>query len=191
MEPALLPELLAGLLRRDEAAWRTLIREYAGILLAVARRTFANHGYAAAAQDAEDAVADVWKNLLDDNRQLLRRAQEKGNFLQLLVVLTRHRSVDIMRRHKFRTEPLSDDEVPVAAEPEPLAEPPPAVAAAAMRTLNSRERVCIRLFFLQRKKYREISALTGMSINSIGPTLQRALVKLRQAMNLPGEEERN
>jgi RNA polymerase sigma factor (sigma-70 family) len=51
-----------------------------------------------------------------------------------------------------------------------------------MRSLNARERTLVELFFLQGKKYREIAALTGVAQNSIGPTLGRALSKLRTAL---------
>ena len=50
----------------------------------------------------------------------------------------------------------------------------------ALKTLTPREQNAVRLFFLHDRKYREIAALTGMPQNSIGPTLARALVKLRK-----------
>jgi RNA polymerase sigma-70 factor (ECF subfamily) len=185
MPTSSLSELLERLLRGDEAAWRILVRDYTGVLLAVARRTFASHGFEAAAQDAEDAVAEVWRNLLDGDGRLIRRAREQGHFLPLLVVLTRNRSVDCMRRRKLKTEPLASTEAAEPAGPATAEEPLPSVPPAAWRTLTPRERVCVQLFYLQRKKYREIAGITGIAINSIGPTLRRALAKLRQGMDPP------
>ncbi len=175
---SLLPRLLAG----DNRAWEELVSAHYGLLVGIARRTFATHGFAAAHQDAEDAVAAVWRNLLDQDGRLLRQAQSTGSLLPLLVTLTRHRAVDFMRRRKLFTVPLDDIHPHLeaaaadttASTAETLEFP-----ASALDVLNPKERNCIRLFFLQGRRYAEIEKLTGIPLNSIGPTLGRALAKLR------------
>src|SRR5688500_12183162 len=98
--PPDLDALLRRVLLDDAAAWRGLIDGYSGFLLAVARRTFGAYGVRTTSQDHEDAVADVWKNLLENDRRLVRQCLERGNFLQTLQVLTRNRSIDLMRKRQ-------------------------------------------------------------------------------------------
>jgi RNA polymerase sigma factor (sigma-70 family) len=177
-------EILTRLLHGDPAAWTTLIRDYSGLLIAVANRTFASYGYKPVTQDAEDVVAVVWSNVLANDHQIIRRCLKQGHWLATLYTLVRNRAIDVMRAHRLATVPLDETLIP---EPEPASEPePPAIPPAhlrqAMRSLNARERTLVELFFLQGKKYREIAALTGVAQNSIGPTLGRALSKLRTAL---------
>lgn len=178
--------LLKRLLRRDQLAWNELVERYSGLLLAIVRGTFARYGFTPAAADVEDMVADVWQNLLANDLKIVRQCFQHGYFLQTLHVLARNRTIDMLRSRKLETVPLDGNEP--AVEP-----PPPAIPAAgvdvseaqlhqALVTLTPKERTLIALFFLQGKKYREIATLTGISMNSIGPTLGRALIKLRQVL---------
>jgi RNA polymerase sigma-70 factor (ECF subfamily) len=47
--------------------------------------------------------------------------------------------------------------------------------------LNGAEADVVRMYHLEGKTYREISDQVGMPENTIGPTLSRARLKLRQA----------
>ena len=176
--------LLQRLLDDDPSAWKELVGKYSGLLLALARRTFAAYGFAASNHDCEDAVAETWSNLLRNERQQIRRCLERGQLLPTLHVLTRNRTVDVMRRRKLVTEPLQEELVEATAA-EPALESTPDLAhrlRAALARLSTKERTLVELFYLQEKKYREIELLTGVSQNSVGPTLARALLKLRDAL---------
>ena len=172
--------LLQRLLNDDPAAWTELVRQYSGILLATARRTFHRYNAAGGDADAEDAVAEAWRSVLAHDRRVIRQCQGNGHILPMLHTLTRNRAVDIIRSRKLATVPL---------EVEPAAEPPPAESwippdgearvAEAIRHLSDREQTLLRLFYLRGMKYRDIEQLTGISINAIGPTLNRALAKIR------------
>jgi len=181
--------LLERLLRDDAAAWDELVRRYSALMLETARRTFAAYGFSASHHDHEDAVAVVWQNLLARDCERIRSCLGRRNFLPTLYVLVRNRCVDVMRRHKIQAEPISD-ECPLAAP----AEPPPSGDAltpehglAALEVLSERERALVQLFYLRERKYREISEITGIPMNSIGPMLQRALAKMRKHL-LTGRE---
>jgi RNA polymerase sigma factor (sigma-70 family) len=179
-ESDLVERLCAG----EDAAWSELIREYSGLLMGIAGRTFGTHGFQFAAQDAEDVVAGVWRNLLERENRVLEQCRLRGGLLPLLVTLTRNRAVDLMRRHKNFIVSMSENlPEPQAPEPEREVLPDSALLSPDLFTvLSPREKTCIRLFYLQGKKYREIAKLTGISINSIGPTLKRALAKLREKL---------
>jgi RNA polymerase sigma-70 factor (ECF subfamily) len=189
-EPAAQPPetelLLVRLLKDDEEAWRSVVAHYSGFLLAVAEKTFRRYGFQAAPQDAEDAAAEVWRNLLADDRRLVRNCIERGNFLQTIQVLARNRSVDIMRKRGGQFVELRDEHSDLpAAQGEAGIEIEAARLTAAVEKLPNRERTLVKLFFLQGRKYHEISRLTGIPMGSIGPTLARAVQKLRAAIGLP------
>jgi len=172
--------LLARLLQNDQAAWRELVRDYSGLLLAIAGRTFAMYGFPAGLQDREDVVAAAWQNLLAGDRRIIRGCLARGFFLQTLHLLVRRRAIDLMRSRKIKTAPLDGIEPVAPIQDSALdAAYSGAVLRKAIAVLAPRERAVIGLFFLQGKSYREISALTGMVTNSIGPTIARALVKLK------------
>jgi len=178
--------LLERLLRHDPKAWNELVETYSGILMAVVRRTFTRYGFTAANADVEDMVAEVWQNLLANDLKIVRQCLQKGYFLQTLHVLARNRTIDLLRKRKLETVPLDGNEPAASSPPSTL----PAAAVdvpetrlhQAVETLAPKERTLIALFFLQGKKYKEIAELTGISINSIGPTIGRALIKLRQVL---------
>jgi RNA polymerase sigma-70 factor (ECF subfamily) len=183
--------LLQRLLREEPAAWREVVEKYTGLLLAISRRTFLTHGFLPSNQDCEDAVAEVWRNLLADKRKVVRRCLEHGHFLATLQVLARNRTVDVLRRRRIVSVPLNEE---LVGETPEQPEPPPTSGLErhlpqAMKVLSTRERRLIELFFLRGKKYREIEALTGIPQNSIGPTLGRALVKLRKELAVRLEPE--
>jgi RNA polymerase sigma-70 factor, ECF subfamily len=177
--------LLRQLLREEPAAWREVVAKYSGLLLAISRRTFLTHGFLPSSQDCEDAVAEVWRNLLADKRRVIRRCLEHGHFLATLQVLARNRTVDTLRRRRIVAVPLNEElvgEAPVEEPSVPTGEWERHLPKA-LAILSARERRLIELFFLRGKRYREIEGLTGIPQNSIGPTLGRALIKLRKALH--------
>ena len=174
--------LWARLLEHDASAWQTLVREMSPLLMAMAGKALAAFPGAAASQDAEDAVARVWEQVLEDDCRLVRRGLAQGYFLQTLMVMTRNRAIDILRSRQLQTVPYTDQvPMPEAIQGE-SEEWPAGLLHDALETLAPREKNVVRLFFLQGKKYREIADLTGIPQNSIGPTLGRALLKLRERM---------
>lgn len=182
--------LLDRLIDDDATAWRELIDTHAALLHAVARRAFARYAFPATRDDIEDVVAEVWRNLLEHNMRLVHQCRERDNLLPALQVLARHRAIDLMRRRKVHTQPLNDFDTAAPREPDNGDMPDSEEIRAALDALPQRERTLVRLFFLQHKKYREIAELTGIPQNSIGPTLSRALVRLRGLLQPPPPEPR-
>lgn len=184
-------ELLERLLREEGSAWGELVRRYSGLLLETARRTFGSYGFAASYHDREDAVAAVWQNLLAQDLALVRQCLERRNLLPTLYVLVRNRCVDTMRRQKMHAEPITDDCLVAAPESETPGGLPvsPEKGIEALEKLAPRERTLVQLFYLRDLKYREISDLTGIPMNSIGPMLGRALEKLRKILLAAAPEE--
>jgi len=145
----------------------------------VARRAFARYAFPATRDDIEDTVAEVWRNLLEHDMRLVHQCRQRDNLLPALQVLARHRAIDLMRRRKVHAQPLNDYDAAAPQHRENNDLPDSEQITAALEALPQRERTLVRLFFLQHKKYREIADLTGIPQNSIGPTLSRALARLR------------
>lgn len=179
-------EVLDRLLVGDQAAWRTLVAGYTGLLLGICRKTFAGYGFEASLQDQEDVVAEVWKNILENNRRILQQCREHNNLPQTLFLLTRRRTIDWIRAHRNRFLPLTENDLPQEPADVPILHAELSALKEALNALNSKERTLLQLFFLQKKKYREIAVLTGIPQNSIGPTIGRALAKLRSQINVIG-----
>lgn len=171
--------LLDRLIDGEATAWRELIDTHAALLHAVARRVFARYAFPATRDDIEDTVAEVWRNLLEHDLRLVHQCRERDNLLPALQVLARHRAIDLMRRRKVHAQPLNDYDAAAPQERENSDMPDSDEIRAALNLLPQRERTLVQLFFLQHKKYREIADITGIPQNSIGPTLSRALVRLR------------
>ena len=180
--------LLRAVLDDDATAWRGLVGRYAPLLHAVVRRTFSRYGGVTTVQDEEDAVAAVWRNLLEHDRHLIRRCLERGNLAATLHVLARHRAVDLLRRHRPEVVALSEQHSRIEEPAEEQMPAEPHQLHEALERLTERQRTVVRLFYLQGKRYREIAEVTGMPANSVGPTLTRALRKLRESLDAPNGE---
>jgi RNA polymerase sigma-70 factor, ECF subfamily len=192
-------ELLGRLLADESAAWRELVTLYSGLLMEVSKRTFKGYQMSGTDQDHEDVVAAVWGNLLEDDKRVVRQCLAQGGLLARLHVMTKHRAVDLVRKKGMRSEvggeeveemmegmaapEMSGEGVDEAGQGDVKKERVTEEAlAAAMEQLSERQRTLVRLFYLQNKAYKEIEALTGVAQNSIGPTIKRAVERLREIL---------
>ncbi len=176
-------EIVRRLIADDHYAWCELVDSHSGLLFGLARSTFERHGRHASRHDAEDAVTAVWRDLLANDKRLLRSCLERGGLLALLHTLVRNRCVDMMRKQGadpcIAMDMKDISGIAMDAEVHQEESPDDSEISLALESLPVKERSCVRLFFLQDRSYREISELTGMPVNSIGPTIRRALDKLR------------
>lgn len=165
----------------DPEGWDTLARKTLPILKGLANRNFCKYGYDADTATCEDICSQIWHQLLAEDRKLLRTCLEEDRLLPMLHTLARNRCIDHIR--KFRKLSYSDEEL----LPESFGAPPEQAPGLRrdwllnhIRTLTGREREVIELFYLQDLSYREIHQVSGIPENSIGPTLKRALKRLRE-----------
>lgn len=179
--------LLERLLHRDDAAWRALVTRYDPLLLSIARRTFLRYGHPPAKGDVDDVVAEVWAGLLADDLRRVRIAIEQGHLLPTLHVMTRHRAIDALRRMKAGRSASELEAVPAADEPAPDTRPLEAEERDRLRdalaALPDVQRLIVTLVYLHGKTHREAAELAGIAPNSVGPTLHRALGRLRSTLD--------
>jgi RNA polymerase sigma-70 factor (ECF subfamily) len=185
-------KLISLALEDDEKAWHKLVSSYTSFIFSVARKVLRRYAFKVAEDDLADIASDVWCNLIEKNRFLLERCRRRDNFLQTLYVLARNRAVDMLRKthkecefneelHGIGAEADFSDPLSTVANGETLKEFKEPILSA-MQNLNEKERTILTLFYMQGRRYKDIAEITGISQNSIGPTLQRALQKLRGAL---------
>ncbi len=171
---------LDAILEGDEDAWNRLVQDTTPLLRGLASRTFSKYGFSADQATCEDIASQVWINLLANDRKLLHTCRDQQAWTPMLYTLVRNRCIDHMR--KTRTVMLPEED----HLPEPDQPPTPAPGLhkewiqGHLNRLSERERILIELFFLQDLTYRDIEQTTGIPSNSIGPTLKRALKRLRK-----------
>jgi len=165
-------ELVRSCARGDPEAWRSFVDLHAGWVLRVARASLRRLRGSAAEADAEDACAEVFRQLVDRDRALLRSLRPPYHLRAWLAVLTRRACARLLRK-KPAVPGLPDVPAPRAAAPfgELLARLPPA------------DRLLLELFFVHDAPYDEIAGILGISPESVGKQKTRALEKLRSFLD--------
>jgi len=165
-------ELLTRAMSGDQAAWRTLIARYDGLLWAVARSFRLGHAQAA------DVVQATWVQLVEH----IARIRDPERLPAWLTRTARNLCLAAVRRNA-RERPLPEE----AHCQEPDDDPEQhavraehrAMVRQALGRLPERDRRLLTLVVNPSVDYAYISKALGMPVGSIGPTRQRALCRLR------------
>ncbi len=158
----------------DTVSGESLVREYFGRVRGYVRLRVPD-------SDLDDVVADVFVRALERARQL--RSQDPGPWI---FRIARSRVVEYYRRREARMEPKASE----ARESKPSRTPLEELERKEFRellvrkmvVLSEAERDVIALKFTRGLANTEIAALTGVTANSLGVMLHRALSRLREAM---------
>ena len=162
-------ELVRACASGDPAAWRRLVDLYSGWVLRVARAALRRSNEA----DVEDAAAEVFRQLVERDRAMLRSLRPPYHLRAWLALITRRACGKLLRRKGAIAEPR-DVAAPAAPAPfgELLAKLPPA------------DRLLLELFFVHDCSYEEIASMLGISVESVGKQKTRALEKLKGHLGL-------
>ncbi len=179
-------KLLQRCLSRDPQAWDAFVERFLGLVLHVARHTCRTRGSTLGPQDEEDLVAEFFAAVVHDDFALLRRFRMESSLATYLAVVARRVMVrELLRRPSAasRTTIGLDSHAadPGATSPEQRLTNREEVERL-LNGLTDTEADIVRLYHLEGKTYREISAAIGVPENSIGPTLSRARDKMRRAL---------
>lgn len=176
-----LKELWTEVLHGDHKAWQDLVRRYAALVYTVARRAGLGE------LDAEDCSQHTWLALYRK-----RRAIKDPVAIPAWLIRTTHRQAVRMARNLSRPTGTDAGQEPVDARPLPPDDVSSlefkATLTKALRQLDPRCRKLITEMYLSRpeKKYRDVAALIGVKLNSLGPLRKRCLVKLRDILKKMG-----
>jgi RNA polymerase sigma factor (sigma-70 family) len=159
----------------DRSSWAELVREFDGLLWAVAR------AHRLREADAADVVQTTWVKLLEH----LGSLNDPGRVGGWLATTARRECLGVLRR--AQRDVLYGDDAPDYESPHAtpdqvmlLSERDEALRQAFSR-LRLSDQTLLRLALAEpRPSYEEISAALDMPMGSIGPTRARALGRLRR-----------
>lgn len=177
-------EMLRQCLANAAGSWDGFVERYGGLIAFVVDRTTGQRGADAAGADRDDLVAEVFVEIMRNDAAVLRSFAGRASFPSYLTVIARRVAVrSLVRRARQRPPQQSTDTAAAAADRCDHA------AATADRDqietllgrLEPAAAQLVRLHHLEGRSYGEISRLTGMPLNSIGPALSQARQLMRDA----------
>jgi RNA polymerase sigma-70 factor (ECF subfamily) len=185
-------KLLARCLAKEPKSWEDFVDRYMGLVIHVINHSAQCRSLRLTNEDREDLAGEVFWNIVRNDFALLRQFRGESSLATYLTVITRRIVVAKLLKRK-PTANLGEH----AADHASNGHSPTAHIAAAnadeellqnkdeverlLEELEGSEAQLVRLYHLEGKSYGEISSLTGMAENSIGPTLSRARDKMRKA----------
>jgi len=196
-EPEADRELARRLARGDSGAWSEFVRRYFRLVIHVVRATLVEKTGRAAEEDVNDVAHEVYAHLVDRNCRVFTRLREPYNLKAWIAIAARRKALDFSKRRSIRTvsldQPAGSDSRSAPLErlvgredgaPLDIEEVRRALEQA---TLNPKERLMVTLAFFWDRSYSEIADVTGVPENSVGPTLSRALDKLKETLRQRGQ----
>ena len=169
----------------DEAAWSAFVGEYGPKVAGIVRRMMVRRLGRAEQVDVDEITSEVFLALLRHDRLLLRRFDPHYRLLTWLGVIARtalgrrlrkRAAVEVGLRHPVPADPEQGD-------PELRARMREGAEAAqrALGLLGDRDRLLLRLRFLEGLDYAAIAEALSLQPSSIGPLLARAKARFREA----------
>ena len=150
----------------------------------------------------EDISAEIFAALVENDFASLRRFEGRSSLATWLAVISRRSCLKWMQKGSQRQE-LANQRIDDVRHGDIAGGGSEDILAAMIQTedrlrlrtmlnrLNDGDRSVLRMFFLDGLSYVEISRDLGISINSVGPKLQRAQARLRNLMETDGQRAAN
>ena len=179
-------QLLKRCLQHEPGAWNDFVDRFLGLICHVVHHTAHSRSVPLNAEDVEDVCAEILLQVVANDYALLRRFRGRASLATYLTVVARRVCVrELVRRH-FAAE-LGHTAAHMAgasssdggSAPEERLENADEVRRL-LEGLGRKEAAIVRMYHMEGKSYREISAELNISENSIGPTLHRAREQLRR-----------
>ncbi len=165
--------LLSRVGQGDENAMETVFRRYSGPVYSVALRVLHDTG------QAEDVMQEIFLQLW---RKPAAFIQGRGSLGAWLVVVTRNRAIDLLRRRK-QTDSVDDV---VLASPINVADDAERNAMmekvrAVLVNLPQEQRKSLELAYFEGLSHTEIATRTGDPLGTVKTRIRLALITLRKA----------
>jgi RNA polymerase sigma factor (sigma-70 family) len=169
--------------KRTSNSWYAgeLFRKYNQLITAVAYNYMQNN------VDTEDAVMEVFEIILRDLQH-----HEVSNFKTWVYSVTKHLCLKKLKKNPLEVTDVEQALRNMAAEENPqseavkLEEQLEKLQEALLR-LSEEQKKCIELFYFKEKSYKEVSDLTGYSVNEVKSYLQNGKRNLKGYL-VPTEE---
>jgi RNA polymerase sigma-70 factor (ECF subfamily) len=181
--------LVQRLLARDEAAWTDFISRYDRLvqsrIATACRETGRNVGMI---ELIDEISAEVYTALTEFDMKILRSFAGGSRLSTWLSVIVRRlalRQISRLNRLPVNVDPELFQKLQVtdgdeSADPERLQQ----IAQARVR-LSPNDQLVLRLFYDESRSYEEIAELLKISVNTVGPKLDRARRRLKTVLERP------
>jgi len=173
--------LLERCLANQPRSWEDFVDRFMGLVMHVINHTAQCRSILLSAGDREDLAAEVMLTIIDNDYAVLRNFRGKSSLATYLTVISRR---VVVRKMLENQTPTSLG----AVAQQSMAD----TSAGAEERMSNREEVdrllasldgseahVVRMYHLEGKTYQEISRITGMPTNSVGPMLSRIRTRLR------------
>ena len=188
-------DLLRRCLHHESGSWNDFVDRFLGLVYHVIQHTADQRSVPLTPEDSEDIAAQILLQIIDNDYAVLRQFRGNSSLATYLTVVARRTCVNELARRS----PVKDA-APVrtnnsqADEPEDK-EPPPGKSietldevSRLLKKLPEKDRLVVKLYFLEGRSYEDISKELDIPMNSIGPILNRARKKMREDVaNAPPE----
>jgi RNA polymerase sigma-70 factor (ECF subfamily) len=182
--------LVRSLAEGDATAWSEFIRRYIRLVVHVVRETLYEKTGRATEEDIDDITEEVYAHLVDRNCRVFSQLHEPYNLKAWIATVTRRKALDHCKKRMIRSVSLDQSfeeqtvllERLIGQEHAAPGEKEEIQRVLEQAPLNSKERRLITLSFFQEQSYAEISDSLRMPENSVGPTLHRALEKVKDTL---------
>ena len=172
-------ELVRACARGEPGAWEEFVEGHASWLSRVIRATLKRHAGAANEADADDVLADVYRQMLERDRALLKSFRAPFNLRAWLAVIARRACLRLLRK---KPPPAPTPLPPAPREDTELLKN-------LLNELPAEDRLLLELFFIHERSYGDIAGALGLAVDSIGKRKFRALQKLRDLVRGRGRED--
>ncbi len=167
--------LLQQCLDHHPGSWERFVDRFLGLVLHVVNHSASARSLKLSTEDREDLCSEVFLELLKNDFGVMRAFRGQSSLATYLTVIARRVVVRKLIKCKATNLPLNAVDEANLQKP---ADTEHVDDAEEMRQLleglEPREAEVVKMFHLEGLSYSEISSITGVPENSIGPTLSRA-----------------
>lgn len=172
--------LLDRCLGHKPRAWEDFVDRFSGLVFHVINHTAQSRSIILSAADRDDLAAEVMLAVVNNDFAVLRRFRGESSLATYLTVIARRVVVRNLVESRSATPlgTLAENAISHESDAEERISNREEVERL-LNQLDRSEAAVVRMYHLEGKSYQEISRVTGMPTNSVGPVLSRARSKLR------------
>ncbi|MCH2115015.1 MAG: sigma-70 family RNA polymerase sigma factor [Pirellulales bacterium] len=172
--------LLERCLAEKPRAWEGFVDRFMGLIMHVINHTAQCRSILLSAAEREDLAADVMLAIVDNDFAVLRGFRGKSSLATYLTVISRRVVVRKLLEKRSATSlgAVAENVLATESEVEQRFTNEEEVERL-LAHLEEPESQIVRMYHLEGRTYQEISRITGVATNSVGPMLSRVRARLR------------
>ncbi len=171
----------------DHAAWNELANHYFPVIQGTVRRVFRSYQVDPDTPDFDDVCQEVFVRILQHDARVLRSFRWQSSLKTWLSLVASSCAVDHLRKKHKREIPITDYIDKISTEIVPSSEEFDRSEISALNQakerLLPRDKLLIKLAYERKWSYEQISKLIGISVNTVGPAIHRAITRLEKAFS--------